>query len=152
GGRTWMRRRPGIGPGSRIQGVAYGGGRYLALGRETNGLPFSLTSFDGVSWERQAVGLGPIFRLNPHYDGSLFYLLHNQYYFAYSADGVTWNDALVTGTERLVAVIYGAGRYVAVSGATAYMSTDRINWIPSPSQSQDTLFGITFGNGRFVAV
>jgi subtilisin family serine protease len=153
GGKTWTRRRAAVAPGARIDGVAYGGGRYVAIARDTNNTLFSLTSSDGMAWQRHSITLGWGFRLNPRYDGSAFYLLHGLYNFAFSEDGVSWTDAPIPQLgDGVIAVTHGAGRYVAVGLRTVYTSTDRVNWTAFPSQSEATLYDVAYGNGKFVAV
>lgn len=75
-----------------------------------------------------------------------------------SDDGLSWTPRLFTTTNSFTAqvysVAYGAGTYVGVGySGSIYASTNGINWVstyaPVPIWN---LFGVTFGNGTFVAV
>jgi hypothetical protein len=69
-------------------------------------------------------------------------------------------DALDTWTVRhsgtslpLVAVAYGAGKFVVLNALGAiFSSEDGTTWTPRPHEPVGSLTGITYGNGLFVAV
>jgi hypothetical protein len=151
-GRTWQRRRPPVGPDSQINGIAYGNGQYVAIGSENN-VTFSLTSVDGVTWMRHNLNLGSALSRPLRHDGSLFYTINGGIFFA-SPDGVNWTPSYTGSTKTLLAVIYGAGRYVAVGyRGTNYVSTNRINWTPVNSASTQHLWAVCYGApAGFVAV
>ena len=49
------------------------------------------------------------------------------------------------------AIVFGAGRFVAVNGSQVFRSTDGEVWLSGYIQNGDAS-GITYGNGRFIAV
>jgi len=70
--------------------------------------------------------------------------------------GVTWTPRIVG--KKLNGVAYGKdlngnGLFVAVGGGgTILTSPDGITWTLQTSGTSNTLYGIAYGNGRFVAV
>jgi len=63
-----------------------------------------------------------------------------------------WRNPVPTG-DRLEAIVYGSGLFVAVGfGGTVVTSTDGITWVQQHSATQYDLEGIAYGNGQFVAV
>jgi subtilisin family serine protease len=155
GGRTWERRRA-VGMGRQINGVAYANGRYIAIGTgfsvEIN-TPFSLTSSDGITWTRHSPNVAwPLTRSLRH-DGSLFYTLTYDSFLT-SSDGINWATAYVGSPKSLNAVIYGAGRYVAVGGSgVIYTSTNRTSWVLAPTATTQTLWAVCYdATAGFVAV
>jgi hypothetical protein len=78
--------------------------------------------------------------------------------FCYSIDdGITWTEGTMPSNGYWSKVIYGNGKYVAISNNTynkiAY-STDGINWTVT-TPSADNLqgwYGVAYGNGKFVAI
>lgn len=78
----------------------------------------------------------------------------------YSADGVTWTQATLSGEADLRRIIFvpeangGAGQFVAVgSMATIWHSPDGVAWTVGKSNGGDTLFrDVTYADGTYVAV
>lgn len=71
---------------------------------------------------------------------------------AYSTDGITWQEAsAVSGYADFEDVAYGGEKFVAV-GLEIYYSSNGINWSKSSASYTGVLNGITYGNGKFVAV
>ena len=124
---------------NEIRGVAYGGGRFVAVGASGR----MAYSSNGISWTGIAGGSGA------------------------TAEPTT-PGASQFGTNTITAIAYGGGRFVAVgaSGRMAY-SSDGISWTgiaggtgtgPSPTTPGASGFGtnsiqnIAYGGNRFVAV
>jgi subtilisin family serine protease len=89
GGISWERRRP-VKPANSISTIAYGNGRYVALGSElinSRYTPFGLTSADGITWLRS--GSAPLASYpvtDLHFDGSNFYMVAEGINFASSTN------------------------------------------------------------------
>lgn len=153
GGQTWARRPRSVGLGRSINGIAYAGGRYVAVGHDNN-TPFSLTSSTGVTWTRHDTGLPYGFAHPLRFDGSVFYTALADYV-VYSADGIQWSMCNLPGTPKILFydVSYGAGCYVAVgkSGAIA-TSTNRTSWTSVASGTTKNLLAVCYGSSGFVAV
>jgi hypothetical protein len=100
------------------------------------------------------------------YGGGQFVAVGNQGAILTSVDGVNWLQQQSGATNQLNAIAYGKGRFVAVGGEQRYSvpldqytnltvvltSPDGVNWDQHRFENQDELFGITYGNGQFVAV
>jgi hypothetical protein len=171
-----------------ISGVTYGNGRFVAVG----GFGRMAWSDDGITWNSISGGTGnnPVidpgqstFGENPinsiTYDNGIFIAGGGFGRMAWSDNGITWN-AIPGGTgipvtpgqstfgrAYISGITYGNGRFVAVGeGGRMAWSNDGITWtaIPGgtgmnpvidPGQSrfgENRINGITYGNGRFIAV
>lgn len=127
--------------------VAFGGGRFIALGSPLKGG----YSTDGVTWTS--------FDTFSHYCTNLIYaggkfvaVSDNSKTIFYSNDGITWFEAINTGT-RLKSIAYGDGVYLATqyaSSDTIFCSTDAITWEGITLPLKATWYGVAFGNHAFV--
>ena len=69
-----------------------------------------------------------------------------------SSDGVGWVQRSVPQCDELLAVAYGAGRFVAVGAdGTALSSDDGVTWIKRASLTY-RLMGITYAGAKFIVV
>jgi hypothetical protein len=107
-----------------LSGVTYGGGQFVAVGREGS----ILTSPDGATWTPQTAAPIADSALTPylisviHADGQ--YVAVGNYvgtnpstgFILTSPDGRNWNMAAAGTTSNLYGICYGAGTYVAVGG------------------------------------
>ena len=66
----------------------------------------------------------------------------------------TWQSSNLPTSQSWYSVIYGNGKFVAVSSSAsaATYSTDAINWSASTLPSSQTWYSVTYGNGKFIAV
>jgi hypothetical protein len=147
-GVAWTRPPPPT--TNNLRSVAFGSGRFVAVG-EGGGIRTNiLASVDGVTW----TGQGP----SP---GSLYSVTHAQGMFVAvggsvltSSDGLTWTNCPSPARDRLNAVTWGGGQFVAVGrNANIITSTNGTNW-SLRLYGEDTYFflqGVAYGNGRFVA-
>jgi hypothetical protein len=75
--------------------------------------------------------------------------------FAYSYDGINWNEGVLPAMIAWSSVCYGNGKFVAVAVANynfAY-STDGINWNEGRISDTSRYWNsVCYGNGKFVAV
>ena len=131
-----------------LRGVAYGAGRFVAVG--DNGA--IMVSVGCSNWvEHSAIGTNALnaisFALNRFIAigdaGSIFT----------SGDGTDWTPADSGVTNQLENIGFGNGMVVAVGTAGAIVtSTNGLDWLPENSGVTIDLHGIAFGTNRFVAV
>jgi hypothetical protein len=153
GSITWTTVTPSpLGSDGKDPVVAYGGGKFVALGRNGE----IAYSTDGVNWTAADGGIS-----QPHaiaYGNGKFVAYGNGC-LGYSADGITWTVEYVNSYK---AIAYGGNRFVAVGwyGSIAY-SDNGIAWTKVTSNVFDNpiwegasydINGVAYGNGRFVAV
>jgi hypothetical protein len=169
-GATWTRVTNS--PAEEILTIAYGGGRFVAMGYDSSYDNIFLYSTDGARWtavpnnvvDFDMTGVGIAYGNNRFIAGGWSGQM------AYSADGVRWtaianhpNCAAINGFAYGINA-EGNGRWVAVGwgaegfefgGAMAY-STDGSRWTPitdSPfNASFSSVRAVAYANGRFVAV
>lgn len=129
-GITWTPRATGS--GDDLNAVAYGNGRYVAVGNNFQ----AVTSTDGVTWTRNVVTdadaasrdmtihLRDIIFANGRFvaaaEGGRVYT---------STNGLTWTTHIIAPTAiRFRGVAYGGGRYVVVGDTTSASSADGLTW------------------------
>lgn len=136
----------GSGANLSFNSVAYGNGRFV--GMASTGI---FTSTDGKTWTAGSgasgtavtFGNGKFVSVNISNGTGLAYT---------STDGVTWSGGTSGVNVTLSDIVYGNSLYVAVgSGGYVYYSTDGRSWTAGTGTSV-VLYGVTFRNGRFVAV
>ena len=152
-GVRWAVTAPGnldaLNPMNEIDAVAYGNGRFVAVG-QLRGI--TLTSLDGISWTGRTTGTSGGLRGVACGQG-LFVAVGREGAVATSPDGVSWTARTSGTTSDLMDVTYGRGLFVAVGErGTTLTSSDGVKWILQPSATANNLNGIAFGNGRFIAV
>jgi hypothetical protein len=163
-GVTW-RRGEGWRPAAQINSVAYGDGRFVAVGK-TGDLAVSK---DGAHWNAQNLSNSPAF-FDVTFGAGLFVAVGKKGSIATSPDGFAWT--LQTATTRDLAwVAYGNGRFVATVRASDgrtpdgfITSTDGIHWRyfpPTPlytypdcqnsgCKTATVAGGLIFHEGKFV--
>lgn len=138
--------------------VAYGKGRYIALGFMS-----SFTSEDGVAWRSLVPNLGTgrvVFG-----DGQFVVSADTSGQADLSTDGVHWARETVAGGANFTpaaagshvyfltgqtAVAYGDGHYVMV-GSGIQTSTDGNTWTTAASAPSGIYYAVAYGDGTFVA-
>jgi hypothetical protein len=149
----------------RINGIAYGGGKFVAVGAYEDGSNWKgemAYSADGVTWTKVTdTKLGSIQPVV--YGGGKFIAGGEGGKMAYSADGVTWTaveNSAFGSRDYITRLFYGGGRFVAHGGGpvgnwkykTAY-STDGVTWtMLEDSALNFEINDLSYGGGRFVAV
>lgn len=132
--------------GTNLWGIAYGGGKYVAVG--DNGT--ILTASNKSWWDFQI--------LSGEYGKSLAAVIYANGKFVTvsssgkiytSTDGQSWAEAY-SGSSPINGVTFGNGKFVAVGNGKAYTSSDGSNW--SSSTSGQVLYSVDYGNNKFVAV
>jgi hypothetical protein len=157
-GTTWTSRTS---QGYSLNGVAYGNGRFVAVG---NGGTI-LTSPDGVSWTQRTSGtIYPLYGVA--YGNGTFVAVGGYFdYYGFSdymssastiltsTDGVNWTRRTSGTDNRLLGVTYGNGLFVAVGkDGTILTSPDGVSWTQRTSPEKRDLLSVAYGNGTFVAV
>ncbi|MCS6867206.1 MAG: hypothetical protein NZX11_00475, partial [Thermus sp.] len=139
-GEVWHR------PGLDLHGVAYGGGRWVAVGEGGT----LLTPADGLQWERVDAGTVDPLHSVAYGDGRWVAVGAWGTLLA-STDGLRWQAVRSGTTEWLFDVAYGGGRWVAVGDrGTLLTSRDSLGWEGVRPGRQVALKGVAYGGGRWV--
>lgn len=158
-GITWTSRSITPAPGGRISSVAYGLGKFVAVG-DNDGLEYTST---GLFWTRSSIPGGS----QVSYANGLFFVPLNTKTNLLSTDGINWT-AINTGiTNSFGRVIYGNGLFMSARAGSLVTSIDGTNWISYPqslpgdgaydvSLATDgarlvTVRGVDTNNGLFMA-
>ncbi len=148
---------------ARLLSIAFGAGRFVAVGNTQAGPPRIYTSVDGINWTKGAFSL---VSSNPSYafstllqvrfiGGSFVAFGTSQYsgapaYVLTSADGLNWAAPVFTNTPVSVeSLAFGGGRFLSADFRT---SVDGINWQAPASPYFSRVSGLGYGNGMFLAV
>ena len=138
--------------------LAYGNGRYVAVGSTISGREAVYTSEDGVAWQLRTKER--IFDGNRFYNSSrLTTVIHANGRFlavgeysaaAASADGITWtslrrDDVLAAGSVS--SLTYSKGKFYASTEAGLRVSSDGAEWVPLGEAGDPPTFSI----GRMVS-
>jgi len=154
-GTTWMIRDTGD-IGISLNGVAYGDGKYVAVGNGWNGY---YCSTDAITWTR-----GPESRSNNWLDivfgNGLFVAVTSSgtatQNIITSTDGITWTDRSMPEAVELDGVAYGNGVYVAVGKNNVekniIYSYDAITWNAVNPGVAIQLYSVAYTGSYFCAV
>ena len=132
-----------------LQGIAYGGGRFVAVGPEA-----LATSPDGTNWH--AVQTNFIHMSTVTWGNGRFVAV-GPYGSMTTTDGTNWLSQSVT-QFRVSDVAFGGGFFVAIGNhdpyasveAPVWVSTDGLNWSRRHLHVARFLYTVTFGNGTFL--
>jgi hypothetical protein len=171
-GASWTNITAGTEPnqsqfvsGTDINGIAFGGGKFVAVGRNRQ---TAAHSEDGITWLQSGnIHASSVAPTAIAWGNNRFVVATNNG-FKYSQDGgATWQDAAAasfpTDGDHISGIAYGNGRFVAVGGDAdghwGAHSTDGHTWNLIESDvffrgdgDWDELTDIAFGDGVFVAV
>lgn len=151
-GLTWTSRSASPVVGATWYGIAFGNGKFVAVG---NGTPRVMTSTDGIAWTAQTAPAANYWSDVTFGDGKFVAVAKSGTNRAMvSTDGVTWTLSNPTEENTWTSVAYGSGKFVAVasSGTNRVMtSTDGITWTPRTAAEANSWEAVTYGNGCFVA-
>jgi hypothetical protein len=119
--------------------ILHGNGEFIASGPSA----VIYRSTDGADWKSEGGSvpqqfLGGLF-LRSFYDGTI----------SVSRDARAWQEAEITKDDRIKAIAYGSGRFLAVGESFTYTSRDALSW-ERLTRSPRSGFRLTFGNGRFL--
>jgi hypothetical protein len=156
-GLGWTQRRSGT--EVPLFGVAYGDGRFVAVGgnyQHLGGLSTDsiiVTSTNAADWEMiELPGLGQL--RGVAYGNGQFVAVGGDGMVATSLDGLNWGvDWPGLQFSGFNAVTFANGQFVAVGGnpGLVLVSSNGVNWGQSWSGTNE-LNAVTYGNGEFVAV
>jgi len=140
--------------GLRLRGVAYGDGKFVAVGNVAGASTQSIAySYDGDMWETGSLPT-PSGLINITYQQGLFVAvgqLLGRFY--YSLDGLEWFAG--TGGNQQYSVAYGQDKFVSVGidGTRFKHSYNGKDWLTQTNLPSLDLpwTGVTYGNGKFVA-
>lgn len=143
-GRTWVSRP--IGTNLNLRGLAFGGGRFVAVGA----LGGSATSTDGISWSVSSVAGVPAIN-DVTFGGGRFVAVGAEGFNAFTADGQTWTTGAALA-EELIQVVYYGEQFVALSAkGTVFRSDNGQAWIANGLKLPVAARYLAAGNGRLVA-
>ncbi|MGO0122504.1 WD40/YVTN/BNR-like repeat-containing protein [Desulfothermobacter acidiphilus] len=155
-GLSWKCRS---GTSNNFSGVAYGAGKFLAVGDRgmAGGSEGASPGVYGGMITDLSGAEGPW--MAPHrlwsitFGENRFVAVGSEGTIMVSHAGNHWSKVDSGTREPLYGVAFGAGRFVAVGGkGTVLTSLDGITWTPCGSGTTENLYGITYGGGKFVAV
>ena len=141
----------------RLYDVAYGDGRFVAVGADDNGI--ILHSADANQWTASS-DTAITNRFGEVAHGATHFIaiaLNNDppsSKIVRSTDGTTWNEATDTDIPGYIGdVAYGANRFVAVGDAGKIIhSPDGDRWTDATTATATRLRGVASNGRRFVAV
>ncbi len=162
-GASWTIRRMGT-SGMTLNGVAFAGGRFVAVGMGTPtslGAALIMTSTDGIDWTINSTvastfnaQLGDV-----TFGGGTWVVSgFGGVSLLSSSDGLTWSARGGAGISDVGSGTYGAGRFVcAGNNNTIVTSVDGTTWTRNivagaSGASSPLILDVTFGAGKFVAV
>jgi hypothetical protein len=136
-----------------VNGVAYGGGKWIATGQDTTSWSGLFSSSNGISWT-------PIPGLDYWIGNAVAY--GNGKWIAVgvdatyeSSDGISWTPIGALGGWNGKAVAYANGKWVAVGigSSNMYVSSDNgTNWTAVNNVFNTSGYAVAYGNGNWVAV
>ncbi|WP_221176014.1 tandem-95 repeat protein [Brevibacillus fluminis] len=130
-----------------LWGIAYGGGKYVAVGDKGT----ILTSSNKFSWSTQQLSgeIGNFFTAVVYANGK-FVTVSSSGCIYTSTDGQSWSKAY-SGSSTINSVTFGNGKFVAVGDGKAYTSMDGNAW-SSTTTNSSMLYSVDYGNNKFAAV
>jgi len=145
----------------RISAIAYGNGKFVAVGNQPYGK--MAYSTDGKTWtavSKTTFGTdtsdSKIYAIT--YGNGKFVAVGSSGKMAYSTNGTTWTAVSDStfGSDIINAITYGDGKFVAVGTGSSYgkraYSTDGVTWKTGTSLTSGNVDMIAYGDGKFVAV
>ena len=156
-------------------GVAYGNGRYVAVGQYEGDVGIVQTSDDGLHWTKRTPSGGDTFLFfldlfDVTFGNNVFVAVGWDWFgganIYHSTNGIAWTPH-TTAIGNINRVIFGDDKFVAVGDGqllqssqmtnyNIYTSPDGSNWTPqncgAPDDDVHSLFDVAYGDGRFVAV
>ncbi|MDR2718446.1 MAG: hypothetical protein LBB89_10365 [Treponema sp.] len=129
-----------------LQDVTYGNGKFVAIGGS-----YTVYSTDGINWNNNTKILNDYYGVT--YGNGRFVAVGGNYS-AYSTNGINWTTVNQINGWAARSVTYGNDKFVTVggNGRMAY-STNGTTWaILEPNSYVSAWNGVTYGDGKFVAV
>lgn len=154
----WTRVSHYVSNAVSMAGVAYGNGRFVALGSVHDSKTdiytnLYFTSINGTAWTQHA----PLPSLaRPReivFTGQEFVAVGEYGNISTSVDGLTWTHPSRGTQNNFRGVACGQGRFVAVGNdGTNVTSVNGITWTPAATGTEKNLREVTFADGKFMAV
>ncbi len=143
-GITWTLRATGS--GDDLNAVAYGNGRYVAVGNNMQ----VIHSTDGITWTRNVTNDPDVHVRDIVFANGRFVAAGEGGRIYTSTTGLTWTRIIVAPTAiRLRGIAYGGGRFVAVGDTTTVSSADGLTWTVDTTNLR-LANTIAYANGAFV--
>lgn len=134
---------------STLFGVAYGNGKFFAVGQ--NGAGF--VSSDGQSWTPISSAVTSVHANDVAYANGAFTIVGNSGAVASTTGETFWSWFNSGTTEALRAVVHARGDFVAVGNQGVVLtSRDGFAWVDRTPLIFENMQGIAYGSGVFVAV
>lgn len=133
--------------GETLADVAYGGGQYVAVGRQGA----ILTSVDGADWSVRPMWSGDSDLLAVAYGHDRFVAVGEAGTLLTSVDGSTW-VVRDSGTDKtLQQVVFGGSRFVALGTWAVLVSEDGLTWKQAGLPYAGPMLSVLYDGDRFVA-
>ena len=135
--------------GNTLSGVAFGGGRYVAVGRAGT----ILVSDDGVAWSMRASNL-PHDLADVAWNGNEFLVAGASGTILVSSDrGESWAFRINGAAENLVRAAWNGSRWVVAGDAGSLLtSTDANAWQPAAAFEGTSWYDLAWNGQEFLAV
>ena len=150
-GTTWYPRDAGL--AASLRGVTYGMNKFVAVG--DNGV--ILTSSNGVTWTSQASGVS-LALYGVAYGNNTFVAIGEMGAVMVSPNGSLWSfqHSDIIGYASLRGITFGGNIFTAVGYHNSvyqkvYTSANGTGWTDQLPATDGHLYGVTYGNSRFVA-
>lgn len=128
---------------SNWKGVAYGNGKYVAVGDKK----FAYST-DGVSW---SYGTLPFYANGIAYGNGMFCAYgYSSNAICYSTDGINWSTANTNYNSNYFSIYFLNDRFVISAGYAILYSTNCVNWSKYELGESCTLYGGAYGNGVYI--
>ena len=153
-GFTWQQHPHPAPADTEFEGVAYGGGRFVMVGVNTDSRAHSvmLWSSNGVDWTDTSTDVGKGLR-GVNHDGNQFLAVGNDGVVIFSANGLGWGSPqFITPFRNWRHAGNALGHFVVVGNDGAIASFDNFGWHPRTGIVSQNLHDIAYGAGKFVAV
>ena len=156
---TWVNQTsPNFGSGPAVyNAVAYGGGRYVAVGSYISDPQTAAYSTDGVTWTQDTPtgSTGQTWNSVAYGDGK-FVAVSTQGHIMTTTDGITWTLQTNPTVSQLRGVTFGDGIFVAVgyngsSTSSVLTSPDGVTWTARTAAATFLWNNVVYGGGQFVA-
>lgn len=132
---------------SDLYGIAFGGGTYVAVGKQGT----ILTSSNGASWTYRSLPGNSIDSLfGIVYAAGKFVTVSSAGNIYTSDNGENWTEQM-SGSPPLYAVQYGDDRFVAVGEGVIYYSDNGMSWTSANVPGAGDLYAVAYGNGKYTA-
>ena len=126
-----------------FNGVAYGDGLFVAVGKNI------ISSPDGITWTERRANDIDLYCVT--YGNGMFVAGGYSNRIMSSPDGITWTIRNNPTSQIIYSVAYGNGLFVAVGGLGAIAtSSDGITWTKRTAPNTDYYDKVSYVNGKFV--